>query len=40
MEKVRDNPLLYALEDDDGVRYCPLLRFPYTLVYVDLDDRV
>jgi len=39
-KSVRDNPLLYALEDDDGVRYCPLRRFPYTLVYVDLDDRI
>jgi toxin ParE1/3/4 len=38
LKRVRENPLAYAAEDDDGVRYCPLRRFPYTLVYVDLDD--
>jgi len=40
LERVRENPLSYAVEDDDGVRYCPLRRFPYTLVYVDLEDCV
>jgi toxin ParE1/3/4 len=38
LERVRENPLLYAVENDDGVRYCPLRRFPFTLVYVDLED--
>jgi toxin ParE1/3/4 len=40
LERVRENPQLYAAEDDTGVRYCPLHRFPYTLVYVELDDRI
>ena len=37
---MRENPLLFAVEDDPGVRYCPLRRFPYTLVYIDLEDRI
>jgi toxin ParE1/3/4 len=40
LQRVRENPLAYAVEDDNGVRYCPLRRFPYTLVYVDLDQRI
>ena len=40
LERIRENPLIYAVEDADGVRYCPLRRFPYTLVYVDLEDCV
>lgn len=40
LERVRENPLLYASEDDDGIRACPLRRFPYTLVFVDLDDHI
>jgi toxin ParE1/3/4 len=40
LERVRGNPLAYAVEDDAGVRYCPLRRFPYTLAYVDLEDRI
>lgn len=40
LQRVGENPLLYAAEDDDGVRYCPLRRFPFTLVYVDLEDRI
>lgn len=39
LERVRENPLIYAVDDDD-VRYCPLRRFPYTLVYIDLEDRI
>lgn len=35
--RVRENPLAYAVADDAGVRYCPLRRFPYTLVYVDME---
>jgi toxin ParE1/3/4 len=38
--RVGDNPQAYAVEDDSGVRYCPLRRFPFTLVYVELDDRI
>jgi toxin ParE1/3/4 len=40
LEQIRENPQTYAVEDDNGVRYCPLRRFPYTLVYVDLEDRI
>jgi toxin ParE1/3/4 len=39
VERVRQNPQLYA-EDDAGARQCPLGRFPYTLVYVELDDAI
>lgn len=40
LERVRHNPYLYAAEDDSGARLCPLRRFPYHLVYLDLDDRI
>lgn len=40
LERVRQNPQLYAAEDESGARYCPLRRFPYTLVYVDIDDHI
>jgi hypothetical protein len=40
LQRVRENPQLDAVEDDSGVRYCPLRRFPYTLVYVDFDSQV
>jgi toxin ParE1/3/4 len=40
LQRVRENPQGFAAEDDAGVRYCPLRRFPYTLVYVELDDRI
>lgn len=40
LQQVRENPLLHAVEDDAGVRYCPLQRFPFTLVYVDFEDRI
>jgi toxin ParE1/3/4 len=40
LQRVRENPLAYAAEDDSGVRYCPLRRFPYSLVYVELNDRI
>lgn len=40
LQRVRENPQAYAVEDDSGVRYCPLRRFPFTLVYVELDDRI
>jgi len=40
LQRVRENPQAYASEDDSGVRSCPLRRFPFTLVYVELDDRI
>lgn len=38
--RIRQNPELYAADDQSGVRYCPLRRFPYTLVYIDFGDQV
>ena len=40
LQRVRENPKAYAAEDDPAVRYCPLRRFSYTLVYLELDDRI
>lgn len=40
LQKVREHPLLHAIEADDGIRYCPLRRFPYNLVYVDLEQSI
>lgn len=40
LQRIRENPQIYPLEGDDGVRYCPLRRFPYTLVFVDMDDEI
>jgi toxin ParE1/3/4 len=39
LQRVRLNPQNYA-EEDEGVRFCPLRKFPYTLVYMELDDRI
>ena len=33
------NPLLYAIEIGE-FRACPLRRFPYSIFYIDLDDRI
>lgn len=38
--KIRQNPKLYAAEDESGIRRCPLRRFPYTLVYLNLEDHI
>ena len=40
LRRVQENPQAYAAEDDAKVRYCPLRRFLYTLVYVELDERI
>ncbi len=40
LDRVRENPLAYAIEDDSGVRFCPLHRFAYMLVYFDQEDRI
>lgn len=40
LERVRENPYLYAAEDESGARFCPLRRFSYTLVYLDLEEHV
>jgi toxin ParE1/3/4 len=39
LNRLTANPELYAIEVD-GVRGCPLRRFPYTVYYVDLTDRI
>jgi toxin ParE1/3/4 len=38
--RIRQDPQLYAAEDELGVRHCPLHRFPYTVVYLDLGDYI
>lgn len=38
LERICNNPRLFA--EEDGTRRCPLRRFPYTLVYIDLQDCV
>ncbi len=40
LQRLRENPQAYAIEEEPGTRYCPLHRFPYTLVYVELDERI
>jgi toxin ParE1/3/4 len=40
VQRVKDNPELYAPEDEAGVRLCPLHRFPFALAYLDEPDRV
>ena len=40
LESVCQNPFLYAAEEESGVRYCPVNRFSYKLVYLDLEDRI
>jgi hypothetical protein len=37
--RIRGNPLLYAVESG-AIRVCPLHRFPYSVFYEDLADRV
>lgn len=38
--RIRENPHLYAIEADSGVRYCPIRRFPYTLVTLEQENRL
>ncbi len=37
--RVIHNPLMYGVEIGE-FRACPLKRFPYTLFYIDLEDRI
>jgi hypothetical protein len=39
LQRIRDNPLMYAAESG-SIRIAPLHRFPYSLIYEDLPDRV
>jgi toxin ParE1/3/4 len=40
LTRIQENPLAYAMEDDEGTRFCPLHRFPYSIVYLDLEDAI
>lgn len=37
--RIRGNPQLYAAESG-SIRVCPLHRFPYSVFYEELDDRI
>jgi hypothetical protein len=39
IDRIERNPLMYALEDG-VVRFAPLRRFPYAVVYQDDPDRI
>jgi len=39
LARIRDNPLMYAAESGN-IRICPLHRFPYSLFYEELEDRI
>jgi plasmid stabilization system protein ParE len=39
LARIGDNPLMYAAESGT-IRVCPLHRFPYSVFYEDLPDRV
>lgn len=40
VQLIRENPRMYAVEIEPDVRVCPLRRFPYNVVYVELEDRI
>jgi hypothetical protein len=37
--RIQDNPLMYAAESGT-IRICPLHRFPYSVFYEDLPDKI
>lgn len=39
LTRIKENPNLYAAESG-SIRICPLNRFPYSLYYEELDDRI
>lgn len=39
LARIRQNPQLYAAESG-SVRVCPLHRFPYSIYYEELADRI
>ncbi|HVS38856.1 MAG TPA: type II toxin-antitoxin system RelE/ParE family toxin [Gemmataceae bacterium] len=39
LARLTANPHLYAIEVDE-VRGCPLRRFPYSVYYIDMTDRI
>ncbi len=38
--RIRRNPLLYPVYNDEGFRKCLVHRFPYTIYYLELEDRI
>lgn len=39
LDRIGDNPQMYA-EEADGIRVCPLHRFPYSVFYENMSDRL
>jgi toxin ParE1/3/4 len=39
LSRLLDNPQQYAIEMDE-IRACPFHRFPYTIYYIELEDRI
>lgn len=39
LARIQGNPLMYAAEAG-AIRVCPLQRFPYSVFYEDLPDRI
>lgn len=39
LQRIQNNPLMYAIELVEA-RNCPLQRFAYSVIYVDLPERV
>jgi plasmid stabilization system protein ParE len=39
LARIQQNPQLYATESG-SIRVCPLHRFPYSIFYEELDDRI
>jgi toxin ParE1/3/4 len=39
LERITKNPQMYAVELNE-FRACPLKRFPYTIFYIDLEEKI
>ncbi len=40
VQRVRENPKAYAVAEERGTRYCPVHKFPFNIVYLELDNRI
>ena len=40
LQRIARNPQAYALEQDPGIRFCPLRRFPYAIVFVERETDI
>jgi len=40
MQRVQNNPQMFAEEEGDGVRLCRIRRFPFAVVYLNEEDRI